>query len=89
MDILSFILAIILVLGFIFLLVSVALAYIAYRIAKNHPITAIFIFLLIFVIGTLEVLTVEGVVSGVATYAAGLISLLASYKSLEKAFKKR
>lgn len=90
MDILSLlglISAFLIIIFVISLLFAILLIYLVYRFAKKNPILSIFLIVLIFVIATLEVITIEGIASGITTYIAGLLSILFSYKRLKQGLK--
>ena len=87
MDILSFILTLILFFSILLLLLAIGLAYVAYRLSKSNPALAILVFIVILVLGGVQFASIEGIVTGIMTWAAGLIALIASYKNLKTAFK--
>lgn len=87
-NILQTILAILGIVLIVVLIICIIIAVLIYKFAKKKPILALFLFILLLVIGTLQVLTLEGIVTGVATYVAAILSLSLSYNRLKIGLKK-
>jgi hypothetical protein len=72
----------------IILALAIFIGWLIYKFAKKNPALSIFLFVVLLVLGTLEVVTIEGFLAGVATYVTALISLLLSYNKLEDGLKR-
>lgn len=87
MDIIHFLLTFLSIVLIVVFVLVVLMAFLIYKFAKKNPGLSIFLLILLLVIGTLEVVTVGGIVAGVATYVTAAISLMASYKKLKRGLK--
>lgn len=72
----------------IILALAIFIGCLVYKFAKKNPILSIFLLIILLVLGTLQVVTVEGFLAGVATYVTALISLLVSYDKLQEGLKR-
>lgn len=73
----------------ILLSIQLLMFYGLYKLITKKPTLAIFLFILLFVLATLETLSVGGIALGVATYVGLAITLFTQYKRLKRGLKLR
>ena len=69
------------------LVIQAIFIYIAYKIFKKYPYAGLFLFIVLMVIATVEVITPGAIILGVTTWVGCIIALMTQYTRLKSTFK--